>query len=492
MIRSDVLKPQISGIVKDALDRLGPLTPDDPKGGDEPGISGRIHVIQVCYRTTKAAERRRLTTPSDAGDLHEASEALSRGLELAPNRTYRMTVETTRTERQVASQEGERPIRETAVYYFRTGDVPGTAYADSEAPDYADTPLNELGTYIEQTIPRHGARSHYCNYDVALTFNETYAQDFYDDLRLAIRDRSGKRIGEPTIGSFLGWLPLLSDGLITYLLGHEAHPCESAPPPPSKPKTYVYRTTEGLLAPDRMYRVDVLSPSRAGEKPLHEFQFATSRFATATEHLTSGIRDGEQVVHTLPAGPAPSLARLADRDALEAVVNARQGELKALVGASDGSMTLAIAAKLAELETATAALEALDAELYDEADAAALPLFERLGMGKRPLPPTLEVIRWPIAGSGLSLLLLESPEPIDRRRLTVTALRDDAELPIHVIWNRDGTRALICQRNGEGFEPGAYTFRLGFSGGGPDRPDLPPLTVDGAVVQEEAALNVRI
>lgn len=459
----------------------------DPGGGTEPEAAhARIDIVTVCYQTTADVLLRDLTDPAS---LDESGDFLYRGLELEPNRMYRLTVQTTRTERQLASNSGETPIQDTATFYFRTGNVPGAMYA-SDPPDYAETPLNDIATYIAETIPRHGARTHYHHYDVALTFNEAYARGFYRNIELGIRDRNGRSIGAATTGEFTGWLPLLSDGLVTYLLGLEEYPCEHAPQPPVQRRVYVYRSTDGLLAPRRMYTVEVRAPAETGDRVLYSFQFTTSRFATAEAHLASGLRDEEQVVHTLPPGPAPATVRFGERATLEDSVQAKREALRELVARSGGVPTLEIAATLAELETAIGELERLDAELFDEIDAGVQPRFEALGMGRRTLPPVLELIRVPTAGTGRSFLLLESPEPLDRRRLTIELV--DGGPVLHAIWNRDQTRAYIFPRDADGFEAGAYRFRIRHSGGGPDRPDLVPLTRDGEVVNAEVTLAVEI
>ncbi|HEX7073636.1 MAG TPA: hypothetical protein VF226_06300, partial [Hyphomicrobiaceae bacterium] len=71
--------------------------------------------------------------------------------------------------------------------------------------------------------------------------------------------------------------------------------------------------------------------------------------------------------------------------------------------------------------------------------------------------------------------LLDSPEPVDRARLTLA--RAGSTAAVRVFWNADVTRAFLFDSTVAAglFAPGIHGLELSWIRGGPATPDVPPL-----------------
>ena len=118
-------------------------------------------------------------------------------------------------------------------------------------------------------------------------------------------------------------------------------------------------------------------------------------------------------------------------------------------------------------------------ERFAALDGAVQPSFEALGLGHRPRPSKLELFS--VAQGTEVMYLLDSPEPIERVRLSIT--RVDSGAAVYPVWNSDGTRAFMfdSSRASGAFAAGPVELELTYARGGLATPDLAPLYRDGAL-----------
>jgi hypothetical protein len=236
-----------------------------------------------------------------------------------------------------------------------------------------------------------------------------------------------------------------------------------------------------------MYTAEVVTTVDGQETLLYSFQFTTSRFPDVAVHLRSGQSEGgEQTVHALPPGPALPLDWLGThRDLQDDLTTARE-ELRDARRRHE----LSIPEKLEAARSAFDALQQFCQIKFAELDSMIQERFVRIGLDHRPLPLVLEFIQLPIEGTDGSALLLESPEPLDWARMTLSSNADDVR--ILVLWNNDQTRAFIVQDDGRWFSHGRHDFTFHYSGDQRDFPYLEPVTQGSEPVRAEVPCTVSM
>jgi hypothetical protein len=83
-----------------------------------------------------------------------------------------------------------------------------------------------------------------------------------------------------------------------------------------------------------------------------------------------------------------------------------------------------------------------------------------LGLGYRALPPVVELSALAAASGTVQALLLELPEPLAWERVRVAGSVPGAGGPPVVVWNGDGTRALVLPPSGARLPAGEYVLDL--------------------------------
>ena len=432
-----------------------------------------IRIVQICYRTGRemelARQMERVREEASSGDWDSA-------LVLKPNTLYRITVKT----RTQITHNGEVNNNEnTKSFYFRTGNGPGAN--DHSVPFYG-TPVDRLETYVDHTIPVNGAASAYFGYDIAVAFNEGYIKNMYTvPLRIRVRDRNGRLLGEPEGDWSGGFIPLLPPGLLTWRFSQLSGNCASSFVKLT-PTPYLRRSAPLGLKPNKLYTAEVVTRVNGEDRVLYTFQFTTSRFPNAEAHLRSGQKEGSrQIVRRHPPIPSPALDWLEDyRIAVEAVSDARNDLRRAI---NNGDLT-SIPEKLRACCSAFSYLHRLNKSLFET-------FAERLK--NHNLPPVLEFNALPIQGTEGYVLLIESPEPLDWQRIQLTCRDEDGrEVGLAIVWNEDKTRAFIFRSDVTWFNTGVYIFTFEYSGNPEDYPELEPITLNNSTVHHRVNCTVEL
>jgi hypothetical protein len=484
------------------------LTPDaaidtlhvDPRRGDT--APSMPVITSICYVTQR--ELRASGEREDGGDR----SVMSPTLVLEPYRSYQLEVTGVRRERRPGeTRDGAEDPRQTKIYRFRTGGLPGTDYGEAQRfglvarpPDFANGPLNRIESYVKRTVPRNGAPLYYRGYDVLVELKDPYAAAMLAPvLDVRVVDRNGTPVGAPSLLYFSGDLPFLTPGLLAFLTAQRETACAGVPVPWTRQilDRYVACALPEETRPQRMYRVVLTARFPHAARPVYGFEFATSRFRDAREHLGSGLQGaaagaerGRQLLRSLGTAPPPPLSWIERMQSRIADLTTLRERLAAAltVGEHDAGTTIEQAsADIVRLRGEFGAWNGAICAWLDRGGVLPLPwspaetlsydgihaLFVTAGSGHRPLPPRAVETLAIHTGSGF-FILLESPEPLDWSRLTLTRADTGAALP--VVWSEDGTRAFIFDAGpGRLFAIGGLTFRLSFNRGGASAPDLDPL-----------------
>jgi hypothetical protein len=458
------------------LPRRGTTGPADTLG---------IAIIEICYTTQRAVDA--LVDPADYASTDRGGQ-IARPL-LEPDTLYALEVTARRGERIVGDSDFTS-VPETATYYFQTAEAPGLNLTSGQLDalsageraaatvvDFRDGPLNDLATYVETTTPAHGAVAAYGGYDVAVAFDAPYVAALYDpELQLAIRDHNGKLlVGDAAVWAD-GVRPLLTPGLLAFLRAPREGSCAGTSPPwtPHVPRRLVCSLPE-TLPKERLYRAEIVARGSV----LYTFSFSLSRFRDFADHFAS------PPVHTGVAFATSITPDLARYDTLAAAcATARERWAATItVGSHDSGVTLDEA--IADKQAARAELDAFTARTFDTLDASVQPSFVALGLGHRPRPRRLELVR--IEDSAGVVLLLDSPESVDRARFSIAR---PGFGNARVFWSADGTRAFVCDATPTGrFSPAPLTLELAWQRGGVNAPDLAPLYRSGTL--DVAAETIR-
>ncbi len=407
----------------------------------------------------------------DAEGAHSDALELVGRLPLEPHTQYRLAI---KTGVDATTSDGRaRTIEDDERYlHFRTGGGPGSSHEDSvlwrsgEARrSFRDTPPAVLGSYVRHTQPEHGAGFAYFRDDLAVEFEPPYVEALYrptEQLALRVADRNGRPVAADDPVWLDELLPWYSAARLAWAAGLKRDGCPS-PFAPGHPRRRSLRTAVPGLRPRSRYDavVEVVAGRRRRDAGAR-FSFTTSAFATAAEHLGSGLDSrGVQPVDVVATPEADILADLATADRIrlaDALLAARR-DLAALVA---GNAPLEdIDARLTNAVEARTRLAELSAEDYERiAAATAVPW--------TPLPAavTIGVIRF--GDPRRDVLVLESPEPISWERIRAELRRAATARRVHAVWSADGARAFIPM--GVAAVTGRWDLALSWSGSEPDLP----------------------
>jgi hypothetical protein len=318
-------------------------------------------------------------------------------------------------------------------YDFSVGPPPGLGAGEGDVYP-AGGPLNDLGTYVERTLPAPGERPFYRSHDVAVAFSEDYVSRIFaaagSPLSLAVLDANGREV-RPDGPNVWGRDPELAlsreeQDWVATLHGDGGEQCATLDTERVSRNEEVRAGAGELLAPEALHHGEL----RAARRPLHGFDFVTSRFASFAQHLASF--DG--ACRPLPAtGTAPAAALAAQvegarsrlRDAIQTL------ELRANA-AESGNPT---AAQLQQWRLAREAIAPAREELRNAHQAAHLAAAEALGLPAGR--PPVEGVR---VSQAANALLIESAEPILWERIDL-ALRRQKAIPLRrreIGFDRDG------------------------------------------------------
>jgi hypothetical protein len=308
------------------------------------------------------------------------------------------------------------------------------------------------------------------------------------------------------------WTGLLR-GLLTVEEAERANECPSSPP--TRLDTPVlWRPAPAGLKPNRMYTAEVIIEGSEPGESLHTIQFATSRYPTVRAHLTSGLTDaGLQLVRP---GPRVPLVPLDWREGHEEKRTALEEARRALDEAITNDNQPRIAETIAQARKAFA-------ELHASSSAAFTAIADAHDIANTALPPALEFVQIPVADSDRSILLMESPEPLDWARMVLSCrqaiaigdlihtdpldptgdpaspagpVTDPADpiaaLSLRIIWNNDQTRAFIFRDEGTGFAPGSFQSSISYYGDSHKELPLVSQGIDHEPVNETINLIVNL
>ncbi len=451
-------------------------------------ISGEGLILsEIKYMTQKSvvdqAARR------NSRNANETEQNVNGKLNLEPSTYYRLCIET-------SVDVDENAAEEHAIdyVYFRTDDGPGIPSVPEVIGDdenqtelsHKEKAINLLSTYIERTLPVDGARNHYYGYDVGVQFNESYVRDMYaNGIHMRFRDRNGKLVDDSEGVLMDGFLPLLPYGLLAWLLNTEAGECERGDQPET-PAPYLNFSTNKQFRPNALYTAEMFTETELGEQMLHTFQFTTSRYATFEEHILSAYSDG-----VIPAIQLPPISIRKEADVRPLTTSNRavitqENRFGGTVGALNKFRIMGT------LETAFVERTLQNKHTFEELDAMANKAFAVLGMEDRPLPQNFEVFRIPVKKTDKSLLLFESPEPIQWERIRIKASQRGPSRwrkMCNVVWNEDQTRGFLYHKEGHLFPKGQIEFSFTFDGKA--NPVTGVIQQDGAIVRDRVRFRLQ-
>lgn len=461
----------------------GPVAPHEVVG---------LALVEICYVVQRSIDR----IPG-SGDLSSANRAnqIAKSL-LRPNTLYALEVVAERGERIVGDEEFRVPAPESQTFYFHTGAAPGlnltTAQVEAAAGlseterdahlaiDFRDGRLNELSSYIQRTTPEHGAPTFYGGYDVVVRFDMPYLAALFDDaLTLRISDQNGHVVVGDASRWITGLLPLITPGLAAFLRAPRERNCADGAKPwsPHLPRELVCSLPDTLRR-ERLYRAEILAEG----KVLHSFAFTLSRFRDFHDHFAPGWDRFNLAPHTPIVRSGVSFNALIPIDlsrygSLLTAWRAARERLSATLAVGEHDSGVSLDQALTDLTASRAALDDFMQENFAALDAAVQPSFEALGLGHRPRPPKLELVS--VAQGTEVIYFLDSPEPVERTRLSIT--RSDSGAAVYPVWNGDGTRAFLfnSSRASGAFAAGAVELELTWTRGGLAAPDVPSLYLAG-------------
>ncbi|NUO03160.1 MAG: hypothetical protein HUU01_21325, partial [Saprospiraceae bacterium] len=454
-----------------------------------------IHEIQ--YSTVRQTQE--VFRQNPGRNPEEPVRPVADELVLEPETTYRLAIHT----KVAGHHEPEQPD----VFIFRTDKGPGIPADNANAK-----PVEKVEAYIDRCVPQHGAMAHYYGYDLHLVFNERYFEKLYGSspIYLRLRDRNNNEVGNVQIGNFnqLRWAIMIDSPLLTWMRGltegaSSSDACRQASVPPVFNPSVSFSAPEGLQ-PNTLYIADVLVDSVAAgsQRLIHQFQFTTSRYRNFTEHFRGPLRAGETPPEVVtyaakianianltaaeiqpPTATAPepeSLGArirsfssrfterstrqrtwhtwLSDARRLETTASSAGTNLNHLVGVRN--MRLLTTATQEEAEASYTAYDELYAKI-EHAFLFAGPNGTQVDLRQRGLPERLEFIRIPLADAQNNLILIESAEPVDWKRISGYF---SGGMSIGFMPNQDATRAFLMQGSSLLFPHATYQMILTYSG----------------------------
>jgi hypothetical protein len=310
---------------------------------------------------------------------------------------------------------------------FTVGEPPGFA-AGSGTVYPAGGPLTQLSTYVAGTVPAAGLRPWYRGLDTGVLFTDEYVTRMYlqtgRDLRVVVRDGSGQVVRGPT-PHYYGLTELELDKWswewIRTLHGDGTDPCATVDlDRVIRPESLMAGAGEPLRSAE-LHRCELVASAAGGGTPVYAFEFITSRYVSLVQHLATF--DGRCRARAPLAGVSVvDLSDLAtawtDRD--DRVANLVTTAVDARTAARTGRPT---AAAVLLAESSYEALTAGRAQAASQRAAAFGTLWANWLGGQPPSVLPSGCLLSVVALPGGNVLLLESPEPLDRNRIAITAIR---------------------------------------------------------------------
>jgi len=272
-------------------------------------VAGGFDIIRVCGVTKEAHEifeynsglsTHLQTTIEETWGKHTAQI-------LEPNKYYRLVIETQSSRRKNGGA-WENPGSSFKEYmFFKTGNPPGPpssiqleAGDDTTVRYDLDGPLTSLSPYIEYTIPAGATADEaqpyiYRSYDIGVVYNDSYIDQMYQMAGLPIEIRLLDNNNLPvlnTAGEELRFINLWGDNPQLSLTREEEHYEDILNDSGCVVMTTVSTETNNeisassrdlLLSPQIQYRAQVM----AGDTPIYEFAFLTSKYANFLHHIHS-------------------------------------------------------------------------------------------------------------------------------------------------------------------------------------------------------------
>jgi hypothetical protein len=322
---------------------------------------------------------------------------------------------------------------ETARASFTVGPPPGFPAAGAPSglagPVYPyGGPLTDLDTYIAGTVPAAGVRPWYRRLDTGVVFDEDYVTRMYlqtgRELRVVVHDAGGRMARGPT-PHYWGTTDIDLDAWtwewVRTLNGDGTDVCATVNlDRVTRPDALLAGGGEPLGSA-LLHRCELVAASSEATTAVHGFEFVTSRFTDLAQHLaTFDGRARRRPASTTVAVDVPALARLwaATLDTFASrVEEARQASVAARTGTATA---IAIDVGRTAAHMLTTRRTTLRAD-----QAAAFEQHWATWLGGRPsaqLPEDLLVTAVHLPGaSGGDVLVIESPEPVDWDRVSVTA-----------------------------------------------------------------------
>jgi hypothetical protein len=333
---------------------------------------------------------------------------------------------------------GQQPLTDNfapQVAAFTVGEPPGfvpplvnplPAGTDPSEKTYPDGgPLTKLATYVDHTMPVHGARLAYRSFDTAVAFNENYVSRMYleanEELRVFVLNSSDVALRDGTRHIWATGNAALDATTSLYvrtLAGDGTDTCANVDVSRIALPESVTAGAGELLDASSLHRSQLRT--RSSDVVVHEFEFTTSRFAsflhlTATfDGLCPRLSPRAQNVAWNPREQAEKRSV-----ALAQLESARTQALATIaVGRADGATKDQIKAA----DDAPATLATTRAEKTATAAAAFADAWAKSFEGNPRATPSglrLSVVQ---AGNPMAtdLALLESPEPIAWDRVSAS------------------------------------------------------------------------
>ena len=382
-------------------------------GAQTQGID--TYLYRICYDAPLDPDRGHAHVEW-ANSIDETRQSWrSTDMLLEPDRYYRLTVMTT------AIRNGAAVKREpfTEQIYFQTGQPPGIVAPpdDRNASDVANQhehfprrgPLKDLRPYIEYTVPAPEARAVYRAYDVGAYFNENYVDAMYQraarPLKVFLYDASS----DVVVGLRNEWgenpTLTLTHTEVQWLYSLDRATCiDSLDPHELPPDRHLNAWGASLLLrPETPYEARLVADATDGgdgrRHTVCTWRFITSRFAHFRHHIGS-FREFLWDEHFLRHQPDTSLVGAEELSRIEVLATAERNGEAAPAGEP---------ARFEEI----AWLFGFGTE----------PLTGQPGRWLRPAPRCMDLTLLR-DGTRRYGILLESPEPLDRERVSLLARYD--------------------------------------------------------------------
>jgi len=454
----------------------------------------QFRIISITYMTKEGAIDQLIGTDNPGPSA--TREKINGKLFLKPAQFYRIKVNTSvDINDRLNAHSAENYI------YFRTDEGPGVVNVSKNPLEviddrnnipfntlnYKEKSINLLDTYIERTLPVDGALNHYLDYDVGVQFNESYVEKlFKEPIRIKFRDRNGKLLNDSTGSFILGFLPLFHQGLLSWLQDKEDGACS----PISDSVTiapYLNFTNSRPFKKNSLYRAEMVVKTDLGEHSLHEFQFTTSKYSNFKEHILSSYINNTLSVIELPK--VSSLPPSFTSNNLNTLLR----KYRRIVSSFNLQDELDLLKKKENYDQAKQLrieINNTSLELFDELDKYAIEAFTVFNMQNRPRAEKFELFKIPVS-TNRSLLLIESPEPIDWFRVkSIIRVSNNRRTQLNFIWNNDKTRAFISMFGNPKFGNGNFEITLVFSG---DKDPISGVILNNdEIVKEKVIFQIKL